>query len=74
MDEKYVAMMELCVAKGIAAKDSFLSVNRGPGSLMAATTFFENLVKQKYDQNQFQLKKNDVLFNVSNEDVLSVLS
>ena len=62
------------MAKGIAAKDSFLSVNRGPGSLMAATTFFENLVKQKYDQNQFQLKKNDVLFNVSNEDVLSVLS
>lgn len=57
MDAKYVAMMELCVAKGIAAKDSFLSVNRGPRSLMAATTFFENLVKQKYDQNQFQLKK-----------------
>ena len=43
--------MGLYVAKGIAAKDSFLSVNRGRGSLMAATTFFENLVKQKYDQN-----------------------
>lgn len=54
---RYVLTMELFVAKGITAKDSFLSVNSGPDSLIVANTVFRKVSeRKKNDQNKFQLK------------------